>query len=128
MAMKLDKKARIGFHVGAVTAGLFLALIISTAANSPATASSAQADPTPHEISLSSDRPTSHQSENKVVIVAPDPSCIIKGAVTPAGKVYQIPGCAFYNKTNITTSRGERWFCNEAEAQEAGWRKATSCP
>ena len=33
----------------------------------------------------------------------------------------------FDSKTTIDESRGEKWFCTEAEAQTAGWRKALNC-
>ncbi len=31
---------------------------------------------------------------------------------------------AYYDQTVIDTSKGERWFCTEAEAVAAGWRKS----
>lgn len=43
-------------------------------------------------------------------------------------KIYHIPWCASYNATVINTSYGERWFCSEAEARAAWWRKAYNCP
>jgi micrococcal nuclease len=57
-----------------------------------------------------------------------DDSCVIKGNISTSGeKVYHMPGCGSYTKTQIDESRGERWFCSEAEAQSAGWRKALNC-
>lgn len=51
--------------------------------------------------------------------------CPIKGNISRKGeKIYHIPGGAFYDKTVIDESRGERWFCSEGEAQVAGWRKS----
>jgi hypothetical protein len=35
-----------------------------------------------------------------------------------------VPGGAWYDKTEIDESKGERWFCSEAEAQAVGWRPA----
>ena len=53
----------------------------------------------------------------------------IKGNINSKGdKIYHFPGCASYNQTQIDTSKGERWFVSEAEAQAAGWRKAGNCP
>ncbi len=50
---------------------------------------------------------------------------VIKGNISAAGdKIYHVPGGAFYDQTNIDEARGERWFCSEAEAMAAGWRKA----
>lgn len=55
-------------------------------------------------------------------------NCVIKGNINSAGeKIYHPPGCPYYNKTKIDEARGERWFCSEAEAVAAGWRKAQNC-
>lgn len=54
----------------------------------------------------------------------PDPSCPIKGNLSSSGKIYHVPGGAFYDKTVIDPAAGERWFCSEAEAQAAGWRRS----
>ena len=56
-------------------------------------------------------------------------SCTIKGNISTSGeKIYHLPGCGSYAKTQIDESHGERWFCTESEAQAAGWRKALNCP
>jgi micrococcal nuclease len=50
-------------------------------------------------------------------------SCQIKGNIASDGeKIYHVPGGAFYDVTKISESKGERWFCTEAEARGAGWR------
>ena len=50
--------------------------------------------------------------------------CKIKGNISSRGeKIYHLPNSKNYLKTKITTSKGERWFCSEKEAQENGWRK-----
>ncbi len=55
---------------------------------------------------------------------APD-GCVIKGNISAKGqRIYHLPGQAWYDRTRIHTARGERWFCSEAEARAAGWRKA----
>lgn len=52
-------------------------------------------------------------------------NCTIKGNISSSGeKIYHVPGGAYYDKTIIDTSAGERWFCTEAEAVSAGWRKS----
>lgn len=57
-----------------------------------------------------------------------DSSCLIKGNINASGeKIYHLPGCGSYAKTKIEDIRGERWFCSEAEAESAGWRKALNC-
>lgn len=54
--------------------------------------------------------------------------CTIKGNISSSGKkIYHVSGCGSYAKTSIDTARGERWFCSEKEAQDAGWRKAGNC-
>ncbi|OAM77761.1 hypothetical protein [Devosia elaeis] len=51
--------------------------------------------------------------------------CVIKGNVNTKGeKIYHVPGQRYYDDTRIQASHGERWFCSEAEARAAGWRKA----
>ena len=52
-------------------------------------------------------------------------ACRIKGNISRSGKrIYHVPGGQYYDRTRIDTSRGERWFCSEAEARAAGWRRA----
>ncbi len=62
------------------------------------------------------------------IITNPTPSqnCNIKGNISyrTGEKIYHVPGQQYYNSTEIDTSAGERWFCSEAEAQAAGWRKS----
>jgi hypothetical protein len=65
-----------------------------------------------------------------LVAVAQDPqqssSCDIKGNVSIATgeRIYHVPGQEYYADTKISPQYGERWFCSEAEARAAGWRKA----
>ena len=52
-------------------------------------------------------------------------ACNIKGNVSTQGeRIYHMPGQRYYDKTRISASHGERWFCSEAEAQAAGWRRS----
>ena len=37
-------------------------------------------------------------------------------------RVYHTPDSPWYARTEIDPSAGERWFCSEREAEEAGWR------
>lgn len=52
--------------------------------------------------------------------------CRIKGNISyQTGKrIYHVPGGRWYSRTKINESKGERWFCSEAEARAAGWRRA----
>lgn len=50
-------------------------------------------------------------------------SCNIKGNINSRGdRIYHVPGSKYYQATQIDATRGERWFCSEAEARSAGWR------
>jgi hypothetical protein len=50
--------------------------------------------------------------------------CAIKGNISRQGeRIYHTPwGDRFYERTRIDEGRGERWFCSEKEAAEAGFR------
>jgi hypothetical protein len=52
--------------------------------------------------------------------------CRIKGNVSYSGgeRIYHVPGQHYYDETIIDWTRGERWFCSEADARAAGWRKS----
>lgn len=52
-------------------------------------------------------------------------ACPIKGNISSKGeRIYHTPWSPAYAKTRIDESKGERWFCDEAEAVAAGWRAA----
>jgi endonuclease YncB( thermonuclease family) len=53
---------------------------------------------------------------------APAKGCRIKGNISQSGRIYHVPGSPSYDQTRIDESKGERWFCTEAEARAAGWR------
>ncbi|RWP68213.1 MAG: thermonuclease family protein [Mesorhizobium sp.] len=51
--------------------------------------------------------------------------CNIKGNISADGEhIYHVPGQKFYDVTRISESKGERWFCSEADARSAGWRRS----
>ena len=52
--------------------------------------------------------------------------CAIKGNISydTGERIYHVPGQQYYSKTRISLRRGERWFCSEEAAREAGWRKS----
>ena len=52
--------------------------------------------------------------------------CDIKGNVSidSGERIYHVPGQRYYRQTIIRHEYGERYFCSEAEARAAGWRKA----
>jgi endonuclease YncB( thermonuclease family) len=51
--------------------------------------------------------------------------CSIKGNINSRrGRIYHLPGQRDYSKTRVNKNNGERWFCSEEEAMQAGWIKA----
>jgi micrococcal nuclease len=58
-----------------------------------------------------------------------DPDCIIKGNISTENptKFYFLPNCAPYSQIKIDAERGERYFCSEEEAEEAGFTKSATC-
>lgn len=52
--------------------------------------------------------------------------CDIKGNISfsTGERIYHVPGGEWYDETRINRSQGERWFCSEQEARQAGWRRA----
>lgn len=53
----------------------------------------------------------------------PDAACAIKGNINSKGvKIYHMPGTRWYEGVHVNESAGERWFCDPAEAEAAGWR------
>ena len=54
----------------------------------------------------------------------PSRPCLIKGNISSNGRIYHVPGGQYYDRTGINESSGERWFCSEAEARAAGWRRS----
>ena len=63
---------------------------------------------------------------SRAAAAAPN-GCPIKGNINRKGtRIYHTPWSASYARTRIDVAKGERWFCDEAEAQAAGWRAARS--
>ncbi len=52
-------------------------------------------------------------------------ACDIKGNISSKGeRIYHVPGGMYYDRTRISAGKGERWFCSQAEARSAGWRRS----
>jgi hypothetical protein len=50
------------------------------------------------------------------------PGCEIKGNIDRSGnRIYYLPDSRYYASTVIDATAGERWFCNESDAEAAGW-------
>lgn len=56
----------------------------------------------------------------------PGSGCVIKGniSINTGERIYHVPGQEHYSETIIRPEFGERWFCSEAAARKAGWRKS----
>lgn len=52
--------------------------------------------------------------------------CAIKGNITANGKIYHVPWGDWYSRVKVEPNKGERWFCSEGEAVQAGWRPAVA--
>ena len=52
---------------------------------------------------------------------APD-GCPIKGRALSRGKYYLLPWTRRYHAYSVRRKRGDRWFCSEQEALQAGWK------
>lgn len=50
--------------------------------------------------------------------------CAIKANISAHGRVYYMPWSPRYASVKIEEEKGERWFCNEADAIDAGWRSS----
>ena len=59
-----------------------------------------------------------------------DPNCVIKGNISfhDYGKTYFTPDCPNYKQTKINFNKGEKYFCTEQEAINAGFKKSDTCP
>lgn len=74
------------------------------------------------------DETSSSTTNNTYTVESGDNGCTIKGNINWDGeKLYHLPSCPSYSRTQINTSDRERWFCSEEEAIEAGWSKAGNC-
>ena len=60
----------------------------------------------------------------EAVEAAPE-ACSIKGNIARDGeRIYHVLGGRYYEATVIDQARGEKWFCTEADAMAAGWRRS----
>jgi endonuclease YncB( thermonuclease family) len=50
---------------------------------------------------------------------------VIDAPETVSGeRIYHLPWQSIYDKMVVTEAQGGRWFCDECEAERAGWRRA----
>jgi endonuclease YncB( thermonuclease family) len=63
------------------------------------------------------------QRWERAAAASPRPGCPIKGNINRDGdRIYHTPWSRWYERVQIDESQGDLWFCDEAEAQAAGWR------
>ena len=63
------------------------------------------------------------QRWERAAAASPRPGCPIKGNINSQGeRIYHTPWSPWYGRVKINEAQGQRWFCDEAEAQAAGWR------
>lgn len=94
---------------------------------SPTPPSSSQINPTQVLSANDSNSLDNPSPVNTNLPASSNSDCQIKGNISSTGKIFHMPGCGSYEKTVIDESTGERYFCSEAEAVSAGWRKAKNC-
>jgi endonuclease YncB( thermonuclease family) len=68
------------------------------------------------------ERPSSYRAQRweEAKREAPE-GCPIKGNVNGGRRVYVLPWASGYERVQVSSRRGERWFCSEEEARAAGW-------
>ena len=58
--------------------------------------------------------------------LGPLAGCNVKGNISIGSgeRIYHVPGQYYYAETVIRPEFGERYFCSEADARAAGWRRS----
>jgi len=98
-----------------------IALIIAALLSTSSAAAVDRIELTPVQL----ERPQAQTQTQAQTETKPAQGCVIKGSVFSSGdRIYQVPGGEYYAATRINPAKGERWFCSEAEAREAGWRRS----
>lgn len=60
----------------------------------------------------------------QIAALQPTGNCVIKGNISKGQKIYYMPFHLMYAKVKVDEAAGERWFCTESEALDAGWKRA----
>lgn len=76
----------------------------------------------PYESNGASSRSRDDDSDDEVCEFSGTSKPVIKGNINKGEKIYHTPDSQYYGQTQINEEDGERWFCNEQEALDAGWR------
>ena len=101
--------------------------VIASATHPPTAMPSPAPTPTPLSTILSTITPTQRPTATAIPTSTHTPvpeNCRIKGNINmeTGERVYHTPDSPWYARTEIDTGSGERWFCTEREALDAGWR------
>lgn len=56
------------------------------------------------------------------------PKCNIKANIGQQDNIYYLPDCGVYPNVILELYKGDQWFCTEAQAIKAGFRKPSQCP
>lgn len=68
--------------------------------------------------------PEATRASNRAVTLSSQDRCTIKGNISSKGeRIYHLPGQRYYDKTRISKA-GEQFFCTEADARAAGFRRS----
>jgi endonuclease YncB( thermonuclease family) len=67
-------------------------------------------------------RPEAWRQGTRLAPPAVSERCRIKGTLVDGKRLYLVPDSPGYASATVTESKGERWFCSEMEAIQAGWR------
>jgi hypothetical protein len=65
------------------------------------------------------------RDEWQVADAAAPKGCAIKGNVSSHGRIYHMPRDPWYETVSMDLAKGKRWFCSEADAIAAGWRRSS---
>jgi hypothetical protein len=96
----------------------------ATSTSIPPTVTRPAATPVPTAIPPTATRAPSACPQG-CAVATPPAGCDIKGNISSDGrKLYHVRGGSSYAATKIDPSKGEKWFCTEAEARAAGWERA----
>ena len=102
--------------------------VIASATRTPTATPSPAQTPTPLSTILPTITPTQRPTATVIPTSTHTPvpeDCRIKGNINmeTGERVYHTPDSPWYARTEIDTDTGERWFCTEQEATDAGWRE-----
>ena len=123
-AAPADKPKTLWKEPQVVAALIGLAGVLIAAIGAPLIVDWMQATPTPSPTAAPTGTPLPADS------ACPAGDACVKANISldTGEKLYHFPGCRYYTQTVIDPAKGERTFVTAAEAEAAGWKKASGCP